>query len=270
MYKRQIRINGNFNNSGTVNVGDYPSYFPGAQGILIQQNGDFFSDGVLNFSIDPTNCVISDNHGANGSYSVPGDQNTIRTGLNCTELLLPVKLVSFIGNNYNGVTTLNWVSALELNFNRYEIEKSMNGTTFNQVGAMPGTGAAKYKFDVNQAEPVMYFRLKMVDNDGKIAYSNVIRIEARSVVKDFDFTVTPTVVASNTNYNLIVNAKNYRGVATATIMNNTGAIVGTSKIAITGNTTVTNVNAGSLAKGIYYIRLVAGNNKPATQRLIIQ
>ena len=267
-----IRINGNFNNDGTVNVGPTPptSYVPNSQGILVQVSGDFYSSGSLNFNIDPTNCVINDNHGANGSYLVTGTNNHINSGLNCTDLILPIQLVSFTGTNYNGLTTLNWKSAIELNANRYEVQFSENGSQFTQIGVVAAKGASIYKFDVNQTAAVAYYRLKMVDNDGKFSYSNVVRVEIRSAVKDFEFFVTPNIIASNTNYNLVINAKTYRGLAVAKIVNSVGAVVNTVKINVNNNNTVTNLNAGSLAKGMYFIQLQAGNNKPATQRLIIQ
>lgn len=58
---------------------------------------------------------------------------TIFSGNNSTALILPVKLLSFNGSGFNGVSTLLWISAVEVNPMGYELEKSVDGTNFTKV-----------------------------------------------------------------------------------------------------------------------------------------
>lgn len=94
---------------------------------------------------------------------------------------LPVELVSFTGYNDKDKNVLNWETASERNSDRFEVEKSTNGTEgwsyIGQQKAVGGTVQTSYTFYDNQ--PVVgnnYYRLKIIDDDGTFTYSNTINI----------------------------------------------------------------------------------------------
>jgi hypothetical protein len=96
---------------------------------------------------------------------------------------LPVDLISFsaIYNNYQSL--LKWTSANEVNFAKYVIERSNNGSEYAPVGeknATGSTGRNNYEFtdDLSTASgAVFYYRLKMVDIDGKYKYSQIVMVK---------------------------------------------------------------------------------------------
>lgn len=99
------------------------------------------------------------------------------------ETTLPVKLLSFGGNYQNKISQLNWEVVNENNFSHYEIERSTNGISYLKAGDVNALGAnedkRQYKFsdDLSAVSgDVFYYRLKMVDIDGKAKYSNIIII----------------------------------------------------------------------------------------------
>jgi hypothetical protein len=103
---------------------------------------------------------------------------------------LPVRLVSFEGKPTPDGNKLTWKTSSEQNFSHYEVEKSKNSKEFTAIGKVSGANNTKenltYNFlDKNSAVGPSakltsldaYYRLKMVDLDGSIAYSKTIFIK---------------------------------------------------------------------------------------------
>ena len=93
---------------------------------------------------------------------------------------LPLKLLSFTGSYSNFKNKLNWETASELNFSKFEIEKSFDALKFEKIGEIKG-GKNQYSFIDNNkgTESTAYYRLKMVDNDGSFAFSGVVVVKKK-------------------------------------------------------------------------------------------
>ncbi|MDB5227923.1 MAG: type sorting protein, partial [Bacteroidota bacterium] len=104
---------------------------------------------------------------------------------------LPVELTSFTGWNEETVNKLLWITASEINTAKYEVQKSLAAATWNTIGEKAAFGNSNqvrtYNFTDN--DPVIgnnYYRLKIIDNDGKFTYSNIINIPiGEAVVNSF-------------------------------------------------------------------------------------
>lgn len=95
--------------------------------------------------------------------------------------VVPVELTSFSAENNNGNVVLRWSTATETNNAGFEIERSQDGRNFVKIGFITGNGttvsACNYAYtDANIESPSYYYRLKQVDYDGSVSYSNVIEI----------------------------------------------------------------------------------------------
>jgi len=91
---------------------------------------------------------------------------------------LPVTMLDFNTNTENKKVKLSWKTANESNNNRFEIERSKDGTSFVKLGEVPGRGNStttqEYRF--NDEQPISgknFYRLKQVDIDGHFKYSDV-------------------------------------------------------------------------------------------------
>jgi len=77
---------------------------------------------------------------------------------------------------------LTWGTASEINVSHFEIQRSYDGTTFStidRVDALGGEGiATDYTYTDDQLTLTNYYRLKIVDVDGQIEYSDVFTIQA--------------------------------------------------------------------------------------------
>lgn len=96
---------------------------------------------------------------------------------------LPVELISFAGKIRDNAALLQWETANEHNTSHFEVERSIDAQNFEKAGSVNtnnSSGNARYSFidkDADkQASSILYYRLKIVDKDGSISYSQVISL----------------------------------------------------------------------------------------------
>jgi hypothetical protein len=98
---------------------------------------------------------------------------------------LPIKLTGFNGRlNTETEATLVWTSSLEENSFQYEVQRSADGKNFVTVGKVSAAGtsleAVKYSFnDPLPGNGSYWYRLNMVDIDGKTELSKVVYVNSK-------------------------------------------------------------------------------------------
>lgn len=141
---------------------------------------------------------------------------------------LPVKLVSFDLKTENTNVNLYWHTADAVNFSHFEIEKSPNAKNWILLAVVPDNYSGQYNYvDIQNLNPLVYYRLKMVDLDGSYVYSSVksIRLEQSDLlVSLYPNPVSTTLRISNLdiekvkNFNVLdqsgINRMTYRGLKT--------------------------------------------------------
>lgn len=100
---------------------------------------------------------------------------------------LPTTLQSFNAKSLKNGVELNWKSIHEINFNFYQLEKSTNGTNFSPLAIITGKSVngneTEYNFfDAAAIADKQYYRLKMVDKDGKSKYSSIVAVNSKSTL----------------------------------------------------------------------------------------
>jgi hypothetical protein len=95
----------------------------------------------------------------------------------CTGLI-PVTLIDFKASKTTNAISLNWTATRESNFRQYEIERSIDGTSFNKIGTIAGRNLDSYTTADNNLPNTrnVFYRLKMLDIDGKFTYSKVVAV----------------------------------------------------------------------------------------------
>ncbi len=103
--------------------------------------------------------------------------NGLKVGL--INAVLPVKLISFTGTRNNFHTRLQWVTTNETVGEKFEIERSLDGSHFGKIGtiAAQGNQTSHYEFTDNISAPVLYYRLRIISANGNSTYSSVIRFK---------------------------------------------------------------------------------------------
>ncbi|MEP6514006.1 MAG: CHRD domain-containing protein, partial [Parafilimonas sp.] len=104
------------------------------------------------------------------------------------DIVLPVKLLYFNGYKDQNRVTLLWASAQEINFSHYEIEQqnpvSKQWVKKATIAGTNNESGSQYRYsDLPAAykNDYVFYRLKMVDKDGRFSYSPVIRINYNQV-----------------------------------------------------------------------------------------
>lgn len=162
-------------------------------------------------------------------------------------LTLPVKLSSFAavcGAGQKGVQ-LEWKAELESDLAAYEIQHAVDGVNFIKLASQQPKGAlATYKFSVPDDFSSSFFRLKMIDKDGKYEFSKVVKTNCG---RSSRFSVYPNP-ATNT---LSVNHTVARQGSSVSILSMNGSHV-QGKNMLNGSTN-TVINIGSLTPGNYIL-----------------
>jgi hypothetical protein len=124
------------------------------------------NNSVYNFSTIANNVATQ---GAN-RFSI-----IIGSGLSA----LPVKLINFTAARNGNNAKLSWSTASEINSKLFVVERSLDASTFEEIGVVgaKGNSSVLASYNFNDFTPVLgannYYRLKAVDKDGKFEYSNI-------------------------------------------------------------------------------------------------
>ena len=114
--------------------------------------------------------------------------------LDCT--VLPVELLNLQAYAVTGGVNVDWSTATEVDNDRFEIERALDGEHFEHIGTMPGAGNSLqtlyYTFlDPHPHHGNNYYRLRQVDHNGDHAYSPVRTVQFGSTVGEVRMVPNP-------------------------------------------------------------------------------
>ncbi len=173
---------------------------------------------------------------------------------------LPVKLLDFTGVENDGRFELAWRTASESNADGFDIERSLDGDTYASVGFVKAKGNSNsvnsYGFSENAVTGLhcAYYRLKMVDMDGKWVYSNKVFISFKyiglnlSVMENPFGNILTFGLQSNTSDRIEIMVMDMYG----------HVVINEQKEVTKGEQIVQYAQAAEWAKGVYFIS-VKGN-----------
>lgn len=174
---------------------------------------------------------------------------------------LPVKLRIFNATKLRNDVNVNWVTVTERNASHFIIERSLTGRNFEAVGRVNATGntslTVNYNFtDLNVAaianNGTVYYRLKMIDKDGRFEYSPIVSVSFGAVTR---LSAAAYPNPFNDLVSLKVNAID-EGYADVEVVDVFGKRVQTNRILLTaGENNVAWDNVSTLNKGIYFVRI---------------
>lgn len=204
---------GSLNKAGIIDnptaVGGWPVYNECSS--LTDTDHDGMPDEwELANSLNPEDAADRNNvDGASGYTMLEVYLNRLAAGLETT----PVRLISFnaISNDKN--VLLNWTMSNELNNKGWTIERALiNENDWQSVGFVNSRGNSSsttgYSFNDNTVVNGTYqYRLKQIDLDGKIAYSNIIIVKIGTSAKEISLEAFPNPARSFTTLRYTIPAK---------------------------------------------------------------
>jgi hypothetical protein len=207
------------------------------------------------------NSVLSDadrqsiNCNQNGYYSL---------GIAPCSSTLPIIISSFTGRRVNETTGLSWTTQSESNSEWFYIQRSADGSTWKTIGLEAAAGnsniALFYQFtDIASLQEgnKLYYRLKLVDIDGRYTYSGIVLVKMDNMVIapqlrhivpnpfERDMEISCTVAGS--------------GSVEVQLQDITGTtLIRRKYIATKGDNVWKLTNLDRLARGTYIVRVVQG------------
>jgi hypothetical protein len=146
-------------------------------------------DGTIGTTINNVTYVEMD--------SIPGFSGGSGGVILIPNSTLPIQWKSFSGNTDGRINYLDWVTATETETDYFELERSLDGINFEGitlvVAAGNSTSERYYSYnDEFPLEGVNYYRIKLVNLNGSIEYSNTIALELNKTFTGYKFYPNPT------------------------------------------------------------------------------
>ncbi|MEP7254877.1 MAG: T9SS type A sorting domain-containing protein [Ferruginibacter sp.] len=175
---------------------------------------------------------------------------------------LPVVLTPLKGYYSKGVSHLYWKSLQESNSSHFEIERSNDGTNFVMVGRVTAKSISDkevdYSFDdIRSNAGLNYYRLKLLDKDGRFQYSNIellnVNIEGINITA-----IYPAPFIDKVN---VVISSEVKTQSSISLFDNTGKLlINQPSVLNKGVTNLVVDNLSNLVKGLYIIKVQVGEN----------
>ncbi|MBL0357206.1 MAG: T9SS type A sorting domain-containing protein [Chitinophagaceae bacterium] len=218
------------------------------------------SHGFVSFRIKPQttvqpNTTIPNKAAIYFDYNAPVITNIAGTLIK-NFIVVPLKLVSFSAMPQNGNSTaLYWNTANEINTRQFVIERGGDGLHFSSVTTVFAKGKVANNYSSTVADftnGLVYYRLKIVDNDGSFTYSPIIKINRRKNAAGFSILSNPAkdFIILNSNDQHLNNTQ-------GSIINTNGAVV-KNFIIKQGSQTI---DVKGLPTGVYYLRTMNGSER---------
>jgi len=206
---------------------------------------------IVTFRITPYNC--SGNgvfyFGAGTSDANP---DLMITGRFADNLTLPVTLSHFESQKINDKVKLGWFTQSENGFSHFLLERSTDAKNYKVIATIKGTGNSNggnyyYNDTPNVLNSKYYYRLKMVDIDGKFQYSKVL-------VENFNTKKSLSLSASVVVNNLLsLSFEKIIGKAEIKVFSNDGKLLQRTNLNEGLSNTI--VHLPNIAPGIYVLVL---------------
>lgn len=176
---------------------------------------------------------------------------------------LPVTLSKFSGENEGTTALLYWETTSETGSDRFEIEHSLDGKSWNTIGSVKAAATSSvimhydFKHNSPSLQRVNLYRLKMIDYDETYGYSAIATVK---------FETMPEVVMYPNPTAQILNLKlaDFRHVKSIQIINEKAASIYDSSSAPTSQ-----IDVSHLQPGNYVVRVIRRDGSSFSQKIVV-
>ncbi|MFM2135512.1 MAG: hypothetical protein RL021_912 [Bacteroidota bacterium] len=111
-------------------------------------------------------------------------------------VVLPIELLEFQAEPHDGLVELVWTTASETNNDYFTVERSANGTDYETVAQVEGSGTTSYSRHYSAVDPqpftgISYYRLKQTDFDGTFSYSLPVAVKNNTYLQGLSLAPNP-------------------------------------------------------------------------------
>lgn len=178
---------------------------------------------------------------------------------------LAVKMTAFTAIRNGDNILLKWITNAEIRNDRFEIERSDDAVHFKKIGTVTGNGSSSLQHDyffsdpLNTSVKVLYYRLRVVDIDGKYNYSNIIAVRLNGTLITNAVTAYPNPFIDNIK--ISINSDTEQD-AVVRMLTTDGKLALARIVTLAkGANIIVLTDAGKLTKGAYILELTRNNEK---------
>jgi hypothetical protein len=175
---------------------------------------------------------------------------------------LPVVLTDFKAVKSGTTNILTWATLSETNSKAFITERSANGTDWTTLQTINASGNSNANMqysavDNSPFQGITYYRIKLVDKDGKFSYSKIIALQSGLSIKNF--TVFPNPFATDVKVSITSETVS---MADIRILSLDGRTLITRKMNIQKGDNIVILNdLGNLSKGNYILEVITPGDK---------
>lgn len=192
------------------------------------------------------------------------DYSILNTDISC-QLALPIRLSHFKGYIQDKTVRLTWTMSSEENNDYFIIQRSLDGTQWQEAGRLPsqGNSAKDQNYSFTDPQPLsgdVYYRIVQVDQKGQKEFSRVMSLKLNNTT--LEPRIAPNPVSGNT-VQLQVNGNEIKRIV---IFNMAGKTVYKND-QVNSTQGSLEISVANWAKGIYLIRLDTQSGKKTLKLL---
>jgi Secretion system C-terminal sorting domain len=237
--------------------------------MYVSENGGPFvkfdsllTNPVVSFTGEPGNTYCFFSRGTDNVLNVENLKNICELTVTLTDPSLPVTWLNFSGQQQQNDVKLTWATSSEINVSHFILERSTNGTVFENVARVDARGAANittgYAYvDVNAAKmavPNLYYRLRKLDKDGTVGYSGTINVPLERVFSGVIINAYPNPFIKEIRTE-VISGNPTDVIRSIELVNVSGKVVYTRQVNQAVNRTVTLEIPEQLSKGVYILKV---------------
>ena len=185
--------------------------------------------------------------------------------------ILSISLNYFKGTQNANKHLLTWKVNCTSDEAKFEVQRSTDGLNFTPINVFTASKircASAFDFtDENPAPGKNYYRLKLIDVDGKVNYSNIVLLTQKTAHFEL-VSLTPNVVSSQTAI-LKINTP-VKETVTIVLSDFSGRFIQNQAVTLQVGSNQIPVQAVGLAAGIYHVTIYSNDAKPISLKLIKQ
>ena len=187
---------------------------------------------------------------------------------------LPVKLVSLTAKRQAEQVVLTWKTSSERNNKQFDVERSLDGSTFEKIGVVAGQGNSNtmvhYSFvDTKPTGNLVYYRLVQVDYNYTTTKSAIVWVDGLTTGTTTN-TAKLLAYPIPTNEVLHVALKNAMldSHVTVAVVDELGKSIITQQVLVSETDYVHNVNTANLKPGVYALVVTMENGQQQSTKFL--
>ncbi|MFN7312204.1 MAG: T9SS type A sorting domain-containing protein [Bacteroidota bacterium] len=184
---------------------------------------------------------------------------------NTCNVALPVVFVNVGAKVKNGAVLVEWTTASESNNKGFVVQRSIDGRYFEDLAFVRGAGNSKtsntYQFIDEVLDGAAYYRIKQVDYDGAVSFSETVSVEQELLWKDLNAYPVPF------NDQIIISGIQGEATTLAWEIYNVQGMLMKEGRSMTHDRKLVLSNLEGLSEGVYYLT-INNNGEKRTIKLL--